>query len=237
MMNTKALYLLVLPVLFAACKSKCVEDFGTRSVREAKVKPYDEIKVSGPVKLILRQDSTFNVNIQADSNLVDKIKAEVSGHQIEVKLDAEQYCGKDSIIVSLGIGALKKIEASGASRIYTSSAINVTDLDLDLSGATQLNLAVNAGKLTTKTDGAAKLNLTGQAGVFVLTSKGALDMDAFSFITGKYDLNLEGVAKLNINVLNDLKVKATGAVDIHYKGNPKDIKEDKTGTYKLEKVN
>lgn len=236
-MKTTALYLLVLPVLFTACKPKCLEDSGIRSVKENTVKPYDEIKVSGPLKLVLRQDSTFSVNIMADSNVISHIKAEVSSDKMEVKLDAKEYCGKDSIIVSLGIGSLKKLEASGASRIYTSSAINVTDLEMKLSGATQLNMEVNAGKITANTDGAAKLNLSGQTGVFDLKSKGAIDMDAFAFITGQYNLKLEGVAKLNINVLNDLKVNATGAVDIRYKGSPKNIKEDKSGTYKLEKVN
>jgi len=237
-MNKTALYFLALPLLFAACKSKCVEDLGIHSSREIIVNPFDEIKVSGPIKLIMRQDSSFKVVVDADSNIIGKIKADVSGHELSLKLDAKDYCGKDSIIISAGIGALKKLSGEGATRIYTSSPINVGELQMNLSGATKVSMDINAGKLTaTQDDGAANIDLRGQAGTFKLKTQGAVTLDAFSFVTGVYDVDIEGVAKLKINVLNDLKVKSTGATEIFYKGSPKNIDEKKSGTYKLERVN
>lgn len=236
-MNRKILYLLALPLLFAACKSKCVEDLGIHATRDYTVKPFDEIKISGPIRLVMRQDSSFKVNIVADSNVIGLVKSEVSGHQLQLKLDSKQYCGKDSIIISVGIGALKKIDAEGAGHIYTSSLINAGDLELNLSGATKLMMEMNVHQLTTNTDGTADLILLGQAGSHQLKSKGALQLNAFAFVTGIYDLNVEGVGKLKINVLNELKIKTSGAADISYKGSPAKIKEDKSGTYKLSKVN
>ena len=238
-MNKTALYFLAMPLLLAACKSKCVEDLGIHSSREITVNPFDEIKVSGPIKLIMRQDSTFKVVVQADSNIIGKVKADVSGHELRLNLDAGDYCGKDSIIVNAGIGDLKKLSGDGATRIYTSSLINVNELELTLSGSTKVSMDINAGKLTAtqKDDSNAMIDLRGQAGTFKLKSQGTLNLEAFSFVTGVYDLETEGVAKLKINVLNDLKVKSTGATEIYYKGTPKNIDEKKSGTYKLEKVN
>ncbi|SEB15251.1 Putative auto-transporter adhesin, head GIN domain [Pedobacter hartonius] len=236
-MNRKLLYLLIFPVLITACKPKCIEDLGIHSSRDYTLKPFDEIRLSGPIRLVMRQDSSFKVNVQADSSVIGLVKAEVSGHRLDLKLDAKQYCGKDSIIISAGIGALKKIESDGAGHIYTSSLISVGDLELDLSGATMLMMQMNAAKLTTTTDGAANIVLLGQAGVHQLKSKGAVELTAFDFVTGVSDLTLEGVAKLKINVLNDLKINSTGSSSISYKGSPKNLEEKKTGTYKLEKVN
>ncbi|MCX2480684.1 DUF2807 domain-containing protein [Pedobacter sp. MC2016-15] len=236
MRKTNLLYLLVLPVLFTACNSKCVEDLGIHSTRETTVKPFDEIKLSGPIRLVMRQDSSFKVNVQADSAVIDLVKVNVSGHELELKLDAKQYCGKDSIIISAGIGDLKKLKADGAGHIYTSSLINVNELEMNLSGATSLMMQMNAGKLSTTTDGTANLALSGQASVYTLKSKGAVDLTAFDFVTGLSDVNVEGVARLKINVLNELKINSTGSATISYKGNPK-VNEKKTGTYKLEKVN
>jgi hypothetical protein len=237
MMKKLILFSLALPLLFTACEKKCVEDSGLHSTKEFTVKPYNEIVVSGPVKLIMRQDSSFKVNIQADSNVISLIKAEVNKNGLVIELDSKRYCGKDSVIVSAGIGELKTLEAKGESRIYTASRINVNDLEIKSSGATTINLDVNAGKLTTTTDGDAHINLTGQAGVHQVKSKGVIQMNAFDFITGIYDLNVEGVGKLNINVLNELKAKTSGATTIYYKGNPKKVKEDKSGVARLEKVN
>jgi hypothetical protein len=237
MKNKQLLYLLVLPMLFTACKSKCVEDLGIKSTRDYALKPFDEIKLSGPIRLVMRQDSTFKVNVQADSAVIELVKVAVSGHELELKLDAKQYCGKDSVIISAGIGDLKKLKAEGAGHIYTSSLINVNELELNLAGATALMMQMNAGKLTTITDGAANLSLLGQAGVYQLKSKGAVQVTAFDFVTGTSDINVEGVAKLKINVLNELKINSTGSADISYKGSPRKVEEKKTGTYKLEKVN
>lgn len=238
MMNKTALYFLALPLLFAACKSKCVEDLGIHATREAVVKPFDEIKVSGPIKLIMRQDSSFKVVIEADSSIIDQVKAEVSGHELGLKLDAGKYCGKDSIIISAGIGDLKKLSGEGAPKLYTSSPVNVNELAITLSGAAKVAMDLNAAKLTTTLkDGAATIDLNGQAGVHVVKSKGALNLNAFTFVTGVYDLDLEGTAKVKVNALNDLKIKTSGAVEIYYKGNPKNIQEKQSGTYKLEKVN
>lgn len=237
-MNKTALYLIALPLLFAGCKSKCVEDLGIHPTREAVVKPFDEIKVNGPIKLIMRQDSSFKVVIEADSSVIDKVTAEVSGHELNLKLDAKQYCGKDSIIISAGIGDLKKLSGEGATRIFTSSTINVNELALNLSGATKVVMDLNAAKLiTTQKDGASTIDLNGQAGVHEVKSNGSLTINAFGFITGVYDLDLEGTAKVKINALNDLNIKTSGAAEIYYKGSPKNIKEKQSGTYKLEKVN
>jgi hypothetical protein len=237
MMKKNLLYLLAIPLLFSACKSKCVEDLGISATRDYTLKPFDEIKLSGPIRLVMRQDSSYKVNVRADSAVIGLVKVEVSGHALELKLDAKSYCGKDSIIISAGIGDLKKLKSEGAGHIYTSSLINVNELDMNLSGATMLMMQMNAAKLITTTDGAANLALLGQAGVYQLKSKGAVEVTAFDFVTGVSDINLEGVAKLKINVLNELKINSTGSATISYKGSPKKLEEKKTGTYKLEKVN
>ncbi len=236
-MKKIALYIIAIPLLFAACKSKCVEDIGIHSSKDLSLKPYDEIKVSGPIKLLLRQDSTYKLNIGADSSVIGMVKAEVSGHELTLKLDAEKYCGKDSIIITAGIGDLKKLSAAEAVKVYTTSKINLNDITINLSGATLLKLDINAGKLTLNNDGAAAINLIGQAGAHVLKSKGTLNLDAFDFAAGIYDLDIEGAGKANINVLNDLKVRTTGATEIYYKGNPKNVDEKKSGVSKLQKVN
>jgi len=237
MMKKTALYLLMLPVFFAACKSKCVEDLGVHSSRDLTVKPFDELKVSGPVKLIMRQDSSFKINILADSNAIGLVTTAVSGNQLTVKLDAKKYCGKDSVIVNVGIGDLKKLEAEEASKVYTASGIIVNTLDMKLKGAVKLSMDISAMKLTTTTDGAASMVLLGQAGEHDIKSTGSISLNAFAFVAGKYDLDMNGVSDLKINALNDLIIKTAGAADIRYKGNPKNIKEKQSGTYKLEKVN
>lgn len=229
--------LLVAAISFAGCSSKCIEDSGNHIVRDITVSPFDEIEIDGPVKLVLRQDSSFKVAVSADSSIIDKIKTTVSGEKFKVSLDPMQYCGSDSIVIHAGIGALTEIKAAGASKVYSEGSLHVGDIDMKLSGATELNLDLYAGKVKTESDGAARLALSGQAGVHELDSKGVLELNAFDFVVAQYDIDIQGTGKSNINVLNDLKVKTSGSSTIYYKGSPKNVSDKKSGTSKLEKVN
>jgi hypothetical protein len=229
--------MLVAAISFAGCSSKCIEDSGNHIVKDITVTPFDEIEIDGPVKLVLRQDSSFKIAISADSNIIDKIKTSVSGEKFKVSLDPMQYCGSDSIVIHAGIGALTEVKAAGASKVYSEGALHVGDIDMKLSGATELNLNLYAGKVKTESDGAARLTLSGQAGAHELDSKGVLELNAFDFVVAQYDIDIQGTGKSNINVLNDLKVKTSGSSTIYYKGNPKNVSDKKSGTSKLEKVN
>lgn len=236
-MKKLQLIALAIPALLAGCTSKCIEDSGVQVTKVVELKTYDKIKVSGTIKLILTQDSTYNVKIQADSNVMPLIRSRLSGSELELKLENGKYCGTDSIVVYAGIGELKELETSGMVRVVGDSPIYVTDLDLDLQGGSDVKLNLNARKLTTKIDGVGKLTLTGQTGTHIFKSSGNSKLEAFDFPAGVYDLNIEGMGKANINVLNDLKVKTSGTSEIYYKGNPKNVTEKKSGAAKLEKVN
>jgi hypothetical protein len=229
--------MLVAAISFAGCSSKCIEDSGNHIVRDITVSPFNEIEIDGPVKLVLRQDSSFKIAVSADSSIIDKIKTTVSGEKFKVSLDPMQYCGSDSIVIHAGIGALTKVKAAGASKVYSEGSLHVGDLAMTLSGATELNLNLYAGKVKTESDGAARLTLSGQAGAHELDSKGVLELNAFDFVVAQYDIDIQGTGKSNINVLNDLKVKTSGSSTIYYKGNPKNVSDKKSGTSKLEKVN
>jgi hypothetical protein len=165
------------------------------------------------------------------------ITARVSGHELQLKLENGKYCGTDSIVVYVGLGELKRLKTDGMVRLTTDGMLNAADVELNASGSSDLSLNMNAGKLKTKIDGVGKLSLSGQAGTHELKTSGNVQVEAFNFVAGIYDINIDGTGKANINVLNDLRVKTSGSSEIYYKGNPKNVKEKKSGATKLEKVN
>lgn len=236
-MKRLSLIVLAFPVLLAGCTSKCIEDSGHQITKVVELKSYDKIEVSGTIKLILKQDSSYNIRIQADSNVIPKIRARVSGSELTLKLENGVYCGTDSIVVYAGIGELKELETDGMVRAISDGVIYGKDVKLNLKGSSDLNLNLNVSRLTTKIDGIGKLRLSGQSGTHELNTSGTAMVEAYDFVTGIYDINVDGNGKANINVLNDLKVKTSGASEIYYKGNPKKVSEKKSGAAKLQKVN
>ncbi|HKG08652.1 MAG TPA: head GIN domain-containing protein [Pedobacter sp.] len=235
----KKLFLIscLIPVLLSACNSKCIEDSGIHKEHNTTVKNFDKIEVSGAIKLILRQDSSYAVKVATDSALMDYVKIEVSNSRLIVKLKEVSYCGKDSVVVEAGIGRLRELTASGAISTSAIGSVFADDLKLSLSGTSDLRMDLKAASLVTNLDGISKLNLSGQTGTHQLNIQGNADVEAFNFTVGIYKIQVTGNAKAKINVLNELDIKTEGASEIFYKGNPKKINEKKSGAATLEKVN
>lgn len=233
----KRLFAIVVPALLAGCSSECIEDSGKHIYIESTVKNYDKIRVMGAVKLVIKQDSTYSIKIEADSNVMKHVIADVSSNELRVKLEDGKYCGRDSIVVYAGIGELKKLSTDGAVKVQGDGRIYANDVDFQFNGASNITLDLSAAKLTTKIDGVGKFNLTGQAGIHDLNTKGTAQVNAFDFVAGIYNIDVDGTGKANINVLNELKVRTSGSSEIYYKGNPKKVDEKKSGAAKLEKVN
>ncbi|MBB5436437.1 DNA-binding protein [Pedobacter sp. AK017] len=237
MMKKISLIALLIPVLFTGCENKCIEDAGRHVSRAVSVKNFDRIKVEGAIKLVMVQDSSYKIQVDADSNIITYVKADVSGSELRLKLDYDHYCGTDSIVVRAGIGELRSLKLDGAVKAVGEGRIYADDLDLSFSGAADVNMNLSARKVVTRVDGVGKIALSGQAGVHDLKINGTARVDAFDFIVGIYNIDTDGSGKANINVLNELKVKTSGSSEIYYKGNPKKVDEKKSGATKLEKVN
>lgn len=222
---------------FAGCKTKCVEDSGKRGTKVDTVKVFDKIEAKGLIKIVLKQDSSYVVKVEADSNVVDIVKASVSGSKLKIELDSARYCGKDSVLVYVGVGSLKELSIAGNVNLVSSGRLNAEDIKLSLLENCTVSLDLNVAKLITKVDGIGHLWLSGQAGTHILTSKGTLDIKASDFVVGIYNLQTDGIGNGDINVLNELKVNTNGSSTIHYKGNPKKVDRKNTGNSVLEKVN
>lgn len=233
----KLIIAIALPVLLAGCSSNCIEDSGKSTDFGSVVKHFDEIKVEGIIKLVLKQDSSYSIMIRADSAILKHIRADVNGRELSLRLEDGKYCGSDSIVVYAGIGELRKLDTDGAVKVEGEGRIYANDLNLELTGTSDVNLDLSVSKLTTKIDGIGTLRLSGQAGMHDLSTKGTAKVEAFNFISGVYDINVDGIGKANINVLNELKVKTSGSSEVYYKGNPNQVDEKKSGAAKLEKVN
>lgn len=223
--------------LFTGCDTDCIEDSGHHIERNTVVKPFDKISVAGSVILILRQDSSYAVRIATDSNLMKYVKVDVSGSQLSIKVKEEAYCGKDSIVVEAGIGALKELKGDGAIKVSGKERIYAGDLKLIMAGSSEVTMDLSAGNLSTSLDGTGTLKLTGQTGSHTLMVTGIADVEAFGFISGLYKINVTGTAKANINVLNELNINTEGSSEISYKGNPAKVNEKKSGAAVLKKVN
>lgn len=233
----KSLSAIVLSLLFftTACNMNCIKGSGRQTTESRNVSDFTKVEFGGNIRLKIKEDSTFSMKITADDNIQKEIKTRVRNGVLEIEMDGN-FCNSGLIEIELGAKKWEGIKASGATQIISENQIHTDNFKLDLSGASKVNLDLVTGKLSTESSGSATILLRGQARQHDVDLSGASEIHAYDFVVSDYRIESSGASNCEINALTSLFVKTSGASKIYYKGNPKEISEDKTGASTLKHV-
>ncbi len=237
MKNKLSLLLIsVLIITISSCSNNdCISSSGKATTEQRNVDDFSKLELKGTFKVIISQDSFSMMKITADENVIKQVKSRVSGKTLHVELD-KKLCDSGVVEIALSSKMWESIEASGEFDITGANVINTDNLDIDLSGASKINLNLMVSRLKTKASGSSEIILSGQARQHIINLSGSNSTEAFDFIVSDYKIETSGSSKLNINVLNNLEVKSSGVSDISYKGTPKNISNSKSGSAILKQV-
>ena len=239
-MKTKLLYTLpfMAIILFTAssCKFGCVKGSGHIITESHKMGDFKQIDISGGFKVNLKQDSSLNVSITADDNLMKYIRTSDDDGRLHI-YTKKSLCGSGELVINIGVKNLEKIKSSGAIDVTSDGKIVTKDLSFELNGASKINMELDAANVTTEGSGSAEIHLKGQATSHKVELAGSGKIYALDFVVGSYDIETTGASHCEINVLHDLNVNTTGASDIQYRGNPANVNSHKTGASTLTKIN
>lgn len=222
---------------FSSCRRfRCVHGSGKVITDNRKMPDFTKLDISGGFKVKLVQDSSLNVSINADDNLLKYIKTDVNGGKLTIK-SRRNLCGSGEVTITIGVRNLEEIGASGAVDVTSNSLIRTKDLRFDLSGSTKIDMELNAANVNTEGSGATEIFLKGQATSHNVDMSGSSKIEALDFVVGKYNIETSGASHSKINVLNSLSVHSSGASEIQYRGNPSNVTNDKSGASSLDKIN
>ncbi len=223
-------------ISLSGCNSNCKEPAGTIKTENRSIGDFSKIELSGNVTLMLTQGTTPAINIQADEKVLGDFVSEVDGKTLTLRTK-ENYCDAGDIIVKLTVMNIDEITASGATKISSTGRIKTADLNIVLSGSSEMMLDLESQTVNTTANGSSDITLKGQAGTHEVDMSGSGTLRAFEFVAGDYKIQSSGSNKCEINVLNKLDVSSSGSSEVLYKGNPKSVSSDKSGSATLEKVN
>lgn len=183
---------------------------GSGNVRteSREVSEFKAIDVSGAfeVEIIVQKD--FSIEVEADDNLLQFIKTEVSGETLKIKSEK-----------GFNTGNPLKIR------------ITAPDIDnLDLSGASKVNLVnLNNDSLILDSSGASKIKIEGTTKTFTVDMSGASKLDAENLKAENVSVDSSGASSASVFATNELKADLSGATSVVYAGNPKIVEKKVSG--------
>ena len=198
---------------------------------------FENIEVSSALDVFIKQDSSFEVKVEADNNLQEYIEVHKEGETLyisirsNVGLDPSQ---KIKVYVSAPVYKLLKV--SGASSIIKDGKISSDGIiAIELSGASNADLDLKAPEVKIDLTGASSITLTGETRTFSVIGSGSSSIHGYGLLAENTNVDISGACDADVYASVKLDASSSGASHISYKGNPT-VTSNTSGASGVEKV-
>lgn len=215
------------------------QDVNDPNAIKVNVSGFHGIDVSNAFDVYLTQGNEDAVAISAsEEKFRDKIKVEVKDGILNIRYENgfRLNSGRMKLRAYVSFKTLDKIKASGACDLFVIGNLKSDDLNIELSGATDLKIdgsnnvkegTFDVGKLSINLSGASDMKISGSAPQLKIDASGASDFKGYDLATDYCDIEASGASSVQITVNKELSARVSGASDVHYKGEAT-IREIKT---------
>lgn len=199
---------------------------------------FTSIKASSGVDVYLSQGSSESVEVEAEEESFKYIVTEVNNNTLVIKMDdswKSLFRKMGPVKVYVSFTELEAISASGGSDIYGQGELTFDELRIASSGGADVRLNLQADELEVHCSGGADVILSGAAGFMKGVSSGGSDIKAKELEVETAEISSSGASDVHIKVVNSLKASASGASDIVYYGNPRNVEISTSGASDITK--
>jgi hypothetical protein len=203
---------------------------------------FSSIEVEDAINVYVTQGDVKEVKVETNSSYLAHVFTNVNGSVLKISVDKKSFMllpqRHHDINIYITVKSLTGINASGASEVSCSGSIEAESFNVNLSGASKFSCSsLNTNTTTIDGSGASEIKMTGSTNTLIVSSlSGASELNALNFISDTANLELSGASEATINVTTDLNVKASGASEVKYKGDPINIIQDLSGASQLIKL-
>lgn len=204
------------------------KDSGIFVDEERNCSPFHSVHVSSNINLNLLPDSEQKVNVNADESIVADIITDVKDSVLYIYTNKRFYNRK--IKADVSTKDLRVLNLSGASRAKTIGSFITPSLKMKVSGAGSAYIDLEqADFVDLDILGASTVNLSGNADVLQAEVLGASKLNAEKLVTNSIKIAARGASSANVFAVESAELKASGASKINCEGNPAIKKESVNG--------
>lgn len=200
--NRKTYLLLALIFLFSGCHFQIHDEIkgsGVRLKQKRDVASFTSIATEGAFDIDVVCQKQQSVEVEADDNLLPLITSEVSNNVLHIRSN-RSFSVNDPIKITISVPNLEGISAKGAGK-FDIAGIKSEKFEIDANGATTIRVAGEAKLLDIDTSGAGKI-------------------DAHKLRAARGVVEAKGVARVDLNVTEQLEVTVSGPSHVTYQGDP-----------------
>ncbi|GJM27762.1 MAG: DUF2807 domain-containing protein [Cyclobacteriaceae bacterium] len=189
---------------------------------------FSEIHLTGNYEIGLKNGPKSQVVIVTDDNLLEYIETEVE-NEVLVVTTSKKLHSEHGIKIFVTYEDLNKLISTGASMITAEGPIVSERLEINIPGASLIDLDVDVTDLEIMLAGAGSVKLRGRAANQHLSLNGVGNVEAFNLESQFCEVTVSGMGGAEVNVKENLYARVNGVGSISYKGNPGSVDEKVSG--------
>lgn len=198
---------------------RCINPDGPIVSEEVSLSRIEGINLSLPATVYVTQGEEQKVEIEAQDEIIDLIDKSVRGGIWDIAIDG---CIRDAAKVTIYITSPEwtSLKISGEGNIISTNQLVVDDIDIDITGSGDIDVAIDADDIHSMITGSGDISLDGKADELDMTIKGSGDYKCFTLESRKASIDISGSGDAELFVTESLDVRISGSGDIFYKGSP-----------------
>jgi hypothetical protein len=199
---------------------------------------FESVEAKGALTLVVANTKENKVDVKVDKNLQSHIKVMVENNVLKIRKE-EGYNLKptEKIIVFVTAPGFRALDVSGACDIITEEMLyNPGEMDLNVSGASSINMEMRLPKVKVHLSGSGSVYLKGETQSFKINLSGAADAKCYELLSEYGEIDISGAGTAEVFTSVRLEAKISGAGTVRYKGNPTFVTQHVTGAGKIAKV-
>jgi hypothetical protein len=198
---------------------------------------FSSLDIGGAFKVTLKKTGKHRVSIDADDDIIDRIRTEVVGSTLKVYIKDNNFRSHGPMNLVIEFSSLNGMDLSGASTVICDDVITASTFELDVSGAGSTKLVLETDRLKADMTGAGSLTLRGKAREQKIDITGAGSYNAEEFECDYTDIESSGAGTARVVANKELRAECSGAGSVRYKGSPDRVFADSNGAGSVKRIN
>ena len=230
----------IISTLIITTSCAVITGSGDVITREFDYGDFTKIEVDYAFTAEITQADSYLIKISLDDNLFEYLNIRKSGDTLRITMQPGNIYSKTQQRAVITLPDLERLELSAASKAYVDGFTSSHDLEIKISGASQVDISdVVSGNTYLEISGASKIEgtftikdvvfdisgassvtLEGSAKNMSLDASGASQVDLSHLKISNAGINLSGASQATVNADGQLSGDLSGASLLEYLGNP-----------------
>ena len=207
---------------------KTVKGNGDVTTQTRNVDGFDGVSTCCDIDVELVQGS-FGVRVEAESNLQEYIKTEVSGGRLEIGFkNNTNIKTREQIIVYVSLPELEFVDASSSGSVTTKSSFTGEDMRVNVSSGAKISLDFSGESISTNASSGGGIRLKGSANRFKANASSGGAVRAEDYKVRDAKCNASSGGGITVNVSGELDANASSGGRVSYLGNPSNVDANKS---------